>query len=98
MRGLSVTSDYDVGMPIRTCLGCRATAERGDLVRIVAVDGRAVVDVDKALPGRGAHLHDDAGCLARALKRRAFRRALRGDVATDGLAAGFSWKNPARTR
>jgi len=36
-----------------------------------------VVDARRALPGRGAWLHPDPGCLAQALRRKAIQRALR---------------------
>lgn len=63
--------------PTRTCLGCRQRAEKGELVRIVARDKRLVSDPAQRLPGRGAYLHPGADCLAKAVKRRAFGRALR---------------------
>lgn len=72
-------------MPVRTCVGCRRTAEAAELVRVAAVDGRAVVDARRRLPGRGAWLHPSAECLAVALKRRAVSRALRADVDASAL-------------
>ena len=53
-----------------------------ELLRVVAVpagNGQIAVTVDTAgrLPGRGAWLHPDDRCLAAALRRRAFGRALR---------------------
>ncbi|MGM1028605.1 MAG: YlxR family protein [Actinomycetota bacterium] len=62
-------------MTIRTCLGCRARTEPALLVRIVAVDGTAVVDLDRRLPGRGAWVHPTQQCAERAV--RAIPRALR---------------------
>lgn len=62
-------------MSIRTCLGCRARTEPAHLVRIVGVDGAAVVDPDRRLPGRGAWVHPSQQCAERAL--RAIPRALR---------------------
>ena len=49
----------------------------GELLRVVVRDGAAVPDVRRVLPGRGAHVHPDAACLALAERRRAFARALR---------------------
>ena len=63
--------------PVRTCLGCRLRAPRSSLVRVVARDGRAVVDAAARLPGRGAWVHPDDGCVENAIRRRAFGRALR---------------------
>ena len=64
--------------PVRTCVGCRATGPRSALLRVVAYrDGSLVVDVGRRMPGRGAWLHPDPGCLEKAERRRAFGRALR---------------------
>jgi predicted RNA-binding protein YlxR (DUF448 family) len=66
---------------VRTCLGCRQRAARHELLRVVATDqgsGLAVVpDPGRRLPGRGASLHPTPECLALAIRRRAFSRALR---------------------
>ncbi len=63
--------------PVRTCLGCRQRAPRSSLVRVVARNGRAVVDAAARLPGRGAWVHSDSGCIENAIRRKAFGRALR---------------------
>ena len=76
---------------VRTCLGCRQRAARHELLRVVATDqgsGHTVVpDPGRRLPGRGASLHPRSECLALALRRRAFPRALRvpGRLATETL-------------
>ncbi|HWM34541.1 MAG TPA: YlxR family protein [Pseudolysinimonas sp.] len=63
--------------PVRTCLGCRQRAPRSSLTRVVARDGRAVADAAARLPGRGAWVHPDSGCIGIAIQRKAFGRALR---------------------
>ncbi|AYF98857.1 YlxR family protein [Protaetiibacter intestinalis] len=68
---------------VRTCLGCRQRAPRTSLVRFVARDGRVVVDTAARLPGRGAWVHPDPGCVATAIRKRALGRALRTDGALD---------------
>jgi predicted RNA-binding protein YlxR (DUF448 family) len=63
---------------VRTCIGCRTPAPKTDLLRlVVAADGNVVPDLRGSAPGRGAHLHPTATCLALAERRRAFARALR---------------------
>ena len=69
--------------PVRTCVGCKRRALIGELLRVVAVAGRVVVDERRRLPGRGAWLHPDPDCLAKAERRRAFPRALRAPGALD---------------
>jgi predicted RNA-binding protein YlxR (DUF448 family) len=51
---------------------------------VVLVDGRVVVDPRASLPGRGAWLHRDRGCLEQAIARKAFARAFRSGVADAG--------------
>ncbi|MFC9975030.1 YlxR family protein [Spirillospora sp. NPDC127200] len=86
-------SSRDRAVPMRTCVGCRVRTVKSDLLRLVAVEGVVVPDPDGRLPGRGAHLHPDLGCLQLAERRRAFPRAFRLpgpldlDVLRDGLAA-----------
>ncbi|WP_460301170.1 YlxR family protein [Actinocorallia aurea] len=67
----------------RTCVGCRDRAARADLLRVVAVGGVLVPDPRKRLPGRGASLHPESGCLEQAIRRRAFSRALRLEALPD---------------
>lgn len=79
----------------RTCVGCRRTAHRSDLVRLV-VDRQApvltvVVDPRAVLPGRGVWLHQRPECLDRAETRRAVGRGLRvtQNVPLDQVRAWF---------
>ena len=69
--------------PVRTCVGCRGTGGRPDLVRVVVVEGVVVPDPRARLAGRGAWLHPDPACLDLAVRRRALARALRSDVSPD---------------
>ena len=66
---------------VRTCVGCRGRAARHELLRVVVADDGTgpvlVPDPGRRLPGRGANLHPTPDCLAQALRRRAFARALR---------------------
>jgi len=63
------------------------------LLRVVAVPDAGVIslvpDPRHRLLGRGAYLHRDPACLAKAERRRAFGRALRVDgiLDTGALAA-----------
>ena len=79
--------------PVRTCVGCRKRELAVELLRVVAVQGGAVV-VDTAgnLPGRGAWLHPDQQCLTEAIRRRAFVRALRITGSPDTSAVAEHWK------
>lgn len=70
--------------PVRTCIGCRRTAAPDDLVRVVRTpDGG--LRVGRTHAGRGAWLCADPACLASARARRAFPRALRGEVRPEAI-------------
>jgi predicted RNA-binding protein YlxR (DUF448 family) len=75
-----------VANPIRTCIGCGAKADPGELVRL-RIEGERVVIDQRRQGGRGAWLHASAGCLERAARRRAVERAFRGTAAAIDLAA-----------
>jgi predicted RNA-binding protein YlxR (DUF448 family) len=65
------------GEPVRTCIGCRETAAKSALVRLVRhIDGSIGIDSSGKAPGRGAYVHGP-DCLTLAAKRRALGRATR---------------------
>jgi predicted RNA-binding protein YlxR (DUF448 family) len=84
-------------------VGCRVRTAKSDLLRLVVVEGVIVPDLGKAMPGRGAHLHPDLGCLELAERRRVFPRAFRlagpldTSVLRDGLAALAPRQQDGRT-
>lgn len=75
--------------PVRSCIGCGARRVQEELTRlVVGSEGVVVVDRRRQLPGRGAYLCG-AGCLAAAVKRKAFGRAFRGKAGpVDPLVLG----------
>lgn len=82
--------------PVRTCVGCGGKAAQRELVRLKAMESRVVVDRARS-GGRGAWLHAAPSCLERAMKRRAFARALRReDVVADAPALRVELTGNAR--
>ncbi len=90
--GQDVRQPLTPHVPQRTCVGCRRKADRSRLLRVVAAgDGNGapggavtlVPDPRTRLPGRGAWVHPDPGCLDQAVRRRAFARALRLQAPVD---------------
>ena len=64
-------------LPQRTCVACRTTRPKRELVRVVRSPlGELSVDLRGKAPGRGAYLDPDAGCLERGLAEGALSRAL----------------------
>ena len=61
----------------RTCVGCRQRSQRADLLRVVSKSNVLAFDHQKNMPGRGAWIHPSSNCLAQAIQRNAFGRALR---------------------
>jgi len=57
-------------VPIRTCLGCGQRSLKGELIRIVTVDGALRVDEAGRLPGRGAYLCPETACISSLLKKK----------------------------
>jgi len=56
--------------PLRTCLGCGQKGLKGELIRIVIVDGTLTIDEKGKLPGRGAYLCPRGDCVDLLLKKR----------------------------
>ncbi len=77
----------------RSCVACRETGERGDLIRIVlGPDGRPWVDYRGRLPGRGAWVHPIRACVEAVERKpgllsRAFKQEIREAVLLAPLRA-----------
>ena len=86
-------------VPQRTCIGCRRTAAKRELVRIVRTpEGHVEVDETGKRNGRGAYIHRDRACWSQALHRGAVERALKTTLTESDsrhLAAYESSLSPA---
>ena len=82
-------------LPERTCVGCRATRPKPELIRLVLPpEGAVEVDPTGRRSGRGAYICLQTGthCLSQARRRRALHRALRTTaerIDADALAAAL---------
>src|SRR5512135_2097164 len=71
--------------PQRSCLGCRTTRDKKDLLRFVLAPDRTLVpDLLAKLPGRGAYTCMNRACIVSAAQKKQFSRAFKGDVVYDG--------------
>jgi len=67
----------------RTCVGCRASLPLQELIRLVLdPDGGVVIDLDRRLTGRGAHVCPRHECIEQAVRKDALGRAFRRGVST----------------
>lgn len=67
-------------LPERTCLGCRKTFSKADVVRIVSGPLGPVIDYREKLPGRAAYVCPRRVCIEKALSRENLSRALHTNV------------------
>lgn len=74
-----------VAAPVRMCVGCRSTADKGSLLRLVRTPAGVVVDAEARAPGRGAYVHRSTACVEATIARGALVRALAADLAADEL-------------
>jgi predicted RNA-binding protein YlxR (DUF448 family) len=73
-------------IPIRTCVACRETDEKRDLLRVVRLpDGAVAYDPKGKLSGRGAYVCATEKCIALARKQRKLERSLKVDRVPDEL-------------
>ncbi len=67
--------------PQRSCLGCGATRNKGDLLRFVlSPDSVLTPDLKGKLPGRGAYICPLRTCLGLAIKKKRFSAAFKTQV------------------
>ena len=65
-------------IPVRSCISCRSTAPRHELLRLVLnKDGLVVADKKGVIPGRGAYVCKNSLCLAEVGNNRRLNRIFR---------------------
>jgi len=65
----------------RSCLACRETKDKGELLRFVLAPDRTLVpDLQQKLPGRGAYTCLKASCVRLAAQKKQFSRGFKGEV------------------
>jgi predicted RNA-binding protein YlxR (DUF448 family)/ribosomal protein L30E len=82
VRRKTAGASVPAGVSLRTCIGCRTTVNREELVRMVAgTDGQVLFDLAGGSFGRGAWTHATEDCLKKAA------RVMRGKGAVEDHAA-----------
>ena len=75
-------------VPQRTCVGCRQTQGKRDMIRVVrAPEGQVQVDPTGKRPGRGAYVHSAPDCWRLALKDNRLELALKTALSAQDRAA-----------
>lgn len=73
-------------VPVRTCVGCRTSHPKRDLIRVVRdPEGKVHLDLTGKRSGRGAYLCPNEQCLERAVKGRQLDRALELTIGSEVL-------------
>ena len=65
---------------VRKCVATGERLQKDELLRIVCVDGVAVIDPTRTRAGRGAYIKPDANMIKKARKKNALGKALRMKV------------------
>lgn len=73
-------------IPNRMCVACRNYRPKNELVRLVGVDGVAVVDYTGKMNGRGVYVCKCVDCIKRAVSNKHFAKT-NGFVITSQIAA-----------
>lgn len=75
-------------VPIRTCVACRQSSAKRELVRIVRdTTGRVQLDPTGKKPGRGAYLCTNYECWDEALRHGLLSRALKTTIGDEDVQA-----------
>ncbi len=75
-------------VPVRTCIACRQSQGKRELVRIVRTPGAGVqVDLTGKLPGRGAYICRAQACWEEALSGSRLATALKTVLTAEDMAA-----------
>lgn len=75
-------------IPMRTCVGCRVSRPKRELIRIVRdPQGELHVDGTGKLSGRGAYICPDTACFDAAVKGKRLEKALERPIPPEVIEA-----------
>jgi predicted RNA-binding protein YlxR (DUF448 family) len=73
--------------PQRTCIVCRETKDKRDLIRVVRTpEGQLIIDPTGKANGRGAYLCRQTGCWEKGLQKQRLAEALKVTLSGEELA------------
>lgn len=72
-------------MNTRMCIACRARKNKEELLRIVALNKKAVLDENKKINARGVYICNSKDCICKILKTKDISKCVKIDVDSDSL-------------
>ncbi len=69
----------------RTCIACRKKANKSELIRIVAKDNRAIIDVNQKENSRGIYVCDNKECIKKLLKMKNISKVIKNKIKAESL-------------
>ncbi len=72
--------------PERTCIGCRSTMNKDEVVRLIAGPEGILIDYREKLPGRAAYVCPRRECIEKAFTRDTLAKAFRHKIRPPDLA------------
>ncbi len=72
--------------PVRTCIACRQSAEKRELIRIVKSGEEISLDKTGKKNGRGAYICNSPECIAKLKKQKLLNRAFQMEVSDEVYA------------
>lgn len=69
----------------RTCIACRKKDNKYNLLRIVSLNGNAILDKDGKANSRGIYICRDKECIKKLLKMKNINKVIKNDIKSESL-------------
>ena len=63
--------------PLRMCMSCREMKPKSELIRLVATDGKVIIDENSQIQSRGAYVCRSEKCISILKKKKCIGRSLK---------------------
>ena len=68
--------------PKRTCVVCRKSQDKQDLIRVVEIDESIVIDINQKINSRGFYFCKNSECINSVAKKRVLSRVKKTNIAS----------------
>ena len=75
--------------PMRRCVGCMESKEKGELIRVAGYEGEITIDPSGKAKGRGVYLCPKKECFEKAQKKKAIGRNLEMELKPEQVTKLF---------